>query len=79
MKLWFNSPHLQGDSAHINLPFATGDILWQTDDDAGRVIITAQDTEGLVTEAIRAWYSSGNYLRGEHAQPRPTLEQRAQR
>ena len=77
VKRWFNSPRDQGDTAHINLPFATGDILWQTDDDAGRVIITAQDTEGLVTEAIRAWDSSGSYLRGEHAQPPPTLEQRA--
>jgi hypothetical protein len=78
VKLWFNSPLLPDDSAHINLPFATGDILWQTDDDASRVIITAQDTDGLVEDAIRAWDSAGNYhSRGEHAEPYPTLEQRA--
>jgi hypothetical protein len=78
VKLWFNSPHIPGDSSHINLPFATGDVIWQTDDDASRVIITAQDTEGLITDAIRTWDSDGNYVaRGEHSQPTPTLDQRA--
>jgi len=76
-RLWFNSP-FSGSTAHANLPYATGDILWQTDDDAGRVIITVQDTEGQVEDAILAWDSQGNYhTRGEKADPRPTLDQRA--
>ncbi|PZC50987.1 MAG: hypothetical protein DK304_000472 [Chloroflexi bacterium] len=79
VKLWFNSPQVPGDSAHVNLPFANGDIAWQTDDDAGRVIITAQDTEGLVTSAIRSWESAGYHITmGDHGQPPPTLEQRIQ-
>ena len=69
VKLWFTSPKT-GD-AHINLPFASGDILWQTNDDAARVIVSVQDTEGLVEEAIRAWDRQGNYhARGDHALPR---------
>lgn len=76
VKLWFTS-NKDGD-AHINIPFATGDILWQTADDAARVIITAQDTEGLVQNAIYAWDQDGKYeVRGDHSEPRPTLEQRA--
>ncbi|MDP7628855.1 MAG: ankyrin repeat domain-containing protein [SAR202 cluster bacterium] len=75
---WFFSPHISGDPSHVNLPFATGDVLWQTDDDAAMVIITAQDTEGLVTSAILAWDGAGKYhSRGEHAQPPPTIERRA--
>ena len=78
VKLWFNAPITPGDSAHINLPFARGDILWQTNDDAARVIISVQDTEGLVEEAIRAWDRQGNYhSRGDHGDPPPTLDQRA--
>ena len=74
--LWFNSP-ASDSTAHINLPYATGDILWQTGDDAARAIITVQDTEGLVEAAILDWDSQGNYhSRGDHANPRPSLEQR---
>jgi len=60
LQLWFNSP-FTGSTAHANLPYATGDILWQTGDDAARVIITVQDTEGRVEEAILAWNGQGNY------------------
>jgi hypothetical protein len=77
VKLWFTSRLTPGDSAHIQLPFASGDILWQTDDDASRVIVTVQDTEGLVEDAIRAWNQGGNYhARGDHSNPRPTLDKR---
>ena len=58
--LWFNAPFTDSP-AHVNLPYATGDILWQTGDDAARVIITVQDTEGQVEDAILAWHQQGNY------------------
>ena len=60
VKLWFNSA-FTGSTAHVNLPYATGDILWQSGDDAARAIITVQDTEGQVEEAILAWNLQGNY------------------
>ena len=60
VKLWFNAP-FTGSTAHARLPYATGDILWQTGDDAARAIITVQDTEGQVEEAILAWNGQGNY------------------
>jgi hypothetical protein len=59
VKIWFTDP-LPGPSdrrgrSHANIPYGVGDLLWQTGNDTGVVRITAQDTEGLVEEAIAAW------------------------
>jgi len=78
VKLWFNDPADLESGAHVNLPYATGDILWQTEDDSARVIITVQDTEGRVEEAIKAWDGLGKYhTQGDHAEPIPSLDDRA--
>ncbi len=77
-RAWFISPSSDPQPRHINLPFFTGDILWQTDDDAARVILTVQDTEGQVDDAIRDLDAQGNYsARGDHSNPRPTLDDRS--
>ena len=61
VQLWFNDPLADGAEDHLRFPFASGDILWQTDNDAGRVIITAQDIDGAVEESIRDWAAQNNY------------------
>jgi hypothetical protein len=77
-RAWFNSPPSDEEPRHINLPYFTGDILWQTNGDAARVIITAQDTDGQVEEAIRDLDGQDNYsARGDHSNPPPTLDDRA--
>ena len=59
VKVWFNDP-FPGDGSHVQFPYMSGDILWQTDDDAGKVKISMQDREGLVTAAMRDWGPPGH-------------------
>ena len=56
VKLWFSDP-FPGDGSHVHIPYGRGDIIWQTDDDAGKVKVSLQDTEGLVEAAMREWYA----------------------
>lgn len=77
VKIWFADPLPPPGSgrgrSHANIPYGVGDILWQTGDDTGVVRITAQDTEGLVQEAISAWGKANH-----DADPRiPSLDARA--
>ena len=59
VKVWFNDP-FPGDGSHAQFSYMSGDILWQTDDDAGKVKISMQDREGLVTAAMRDWGPPGH-------------------
>lgn len=57
-KMWVDYPYIQGemDGNNFNLPYATGDILWQTtgiDEDKAQFNITIQDNEGLVQSIIK--------------------------
>ena len=56
VKIWFDEPLPPSISSHTNFPYASGDIMWQTNNDSALIRITVQDTEGLVEKAIRAWY-----------------------
>ncbi|MCJ7622502.1 MAG: hypothetical protein MUO76_03290 [Anaerolineaceae bacterium] len=60
-KLWFFDPLEEGSDAHVQLPYASGDILWQTKNDAARVIITVQDLEGSVEASILSLSNRGLY------------------
>jgi hypothetical protein len=72
---WFQTS-LVG-STHAQLPWATGDILWQGDQEAARVQITAQDTGGAIQAAIADWVGQNNYFSpGDEASPTPTFNER---
>ena len=57
--LWFVSKTT--GPTHIRFPYASGDILWQSPDDAAIPIISLQDTEGKVEKAMRARVAEDNY------------------
>jgi hypothetical protein len=41
-------------SSHVHIPWAIGDVLWQTKEDAALPIVTVQDPSGRVSSVLRA-------------------------
>lgn len=53
--LWFDSPRAR-DSGHMRFPYASGDVVWQTEDDCLIPSVTVQDREGGVEKRQRALF-----------------------
>jgi hypothetical protein len=50
---WFVRSLTGVDDGHINYPFASGDVVWATDDDGSAARVTFYDPDGTVTQALR--------------------------
>jgi len=58
-KQWFVSP--ETGATHIQFPFASGDVLWQSKEDSAIPAMTMQDLEGKVEKTLRSWARKGCY------------------
>ncbi len=64
-------------SDHAQLPYHTGDVLWQGEFEAARIQLTVED-EGAVRAAMEDWVAQGNYFsQGDHSNPPPSFAERA--
>ena len=64
-------------SDHAQLPYHTGDVLWQGELEAARIQLTLEDG-GPVRAAMEDWVAQGNYFsQGDHSDPPPTFAERA--
>ncbi len=74
---WYTTALFPSD-AHAQLPYHSGDTLWQGESEAARIQITVEDTGGAVQAAMQDWVDAGKYASiGDHSDPPPSFAQRA--